>query len=418
LWYIEARWTCSEEDGSMSGSLGRRSVMTAALAALAGCAQQGGGAGPAVPYSSADTSGPPVPFDTAVQIAADRVLATTPPQPSRQLVVIDPLVDGVTGEQSAATQHIQSRILQVARASYPQFDFEPFSGRAVARNPLVMVGTFTPINSQAQAAAPKDSFRFCLVMGDLGSGRAVAKAVTKAQLAGVDTTPTAFFRDSPAWTDDPLVKSYVTTCQSTRVGDAIPPAYVGGILAASIIADAIDAYAAGRYPEALDLYRSAQQTRAGDQLRVYNGLYLTTWKLGRRAEAERAFGDLVDYSLNNNRLAVKLLFRPGSTGLVGQENGQTDLWLRQIAARAAARNTCLQVSGHTSRTGSPALNQQLSLLRAEYVKSRLEQEAPALRGRVIAAGFGSSQTLVGTGADDASDALDRRVEFRVMNACT
>jgi outer membrane protein OmpA-like peptidoglycan-associated protein len=201
------------------------------------------------------------------------------------------------------------------------------------------------------------------------------------------------------------------------VGDAIPPAYVSGLLTASIIADAIDAYAAGRYAEALDLYRNAQRTRAGDQLRVHNGLYLTHWKMGRRAEAEQAFGELVEYSLNNNRLAVKLLFRPGSTGLVGGESAPTDLWLRQIATRASQRNTCLQVSGHTSRSGSAALNEQLSLLRAEYVKSRLEETAPPLRGRVIAAGFGASQNLVGTGADNASDALDRRVEFRVMNAC-
>ncbi len=404
----------------MPGSLDRRSVVLG-LAALAGCAQGGTttspSAGAAAPYSSADTSGTPVPFDTAVQIAADRVLSTTPKQGERQLVIIDPLVDGVTGEQSAATQQIQQRILGVARASYPQFDFQPFSAGALARNPLVMVGTFTPINSHAQAAAPKDSFRFCLVMGDLGSGKAIAKAVTKAQLAGVDDTPTRFFRDSPAWTDDALVKSYVATCQATKVGDPIPPAYVGGILTAAIISDAIDAYAAGRYAEALDLYHSAKQTKAGDQLRAFNGIYLTNWRLGRRSEAEQAFGDLVDYSLGNGRLAVKLLFRPGSTGLAGQENGTTDMWLRQIATRSAARNTCLQVSGHTSRSGSAALNQQLSLLRAEYVKSRLEQDSPGLQGRLIAAGFGADQNLVGTGADNASDALDRRVEFRVMNQC-
>ncbi|MBV8912352.1 MAG: OmpA family protein [Acetobacteraceae bacterium] len=407
----------------MSGFMDRRSFLAAGLASLAGCAQQQAGtapaapAAPAPPYSSADTAGPPVAFDRAVQIAADRVLATTPKGAARQTVIIDPLVDGVTGEQSAATQQIQNRILEVARANYPQFEFPPFSAEVVARNPLVMVGTFTPVSVGAPGGA-KDAFRFCLAMGDLQSGRAVAKAVTRAQFEGVDTTPTPFFRDSPAWTDDALVKSYVTTCQGTKVGDPIPPAYLRGILTASMISDAISAYAAGRYAEALDLYHSAERTQAGDQLRVHNGLYLCNWKLGHRAEAERAFGDLVDYSLNNNRLAVKLLFRPGSTGLVGQENGPTEMWLRQIATRAAARNTCLQVSGHTSRTGSAALNEQLSLLRAEYVKSRLEEDAPALRGRVIAAGFGSSQNLVGTGADNATDALDRRVEFKVMNACT
>jgi outer membrane protein OmpA-like peptidoglycan-associated protein len=399
----------------VSGAVTRRGVL-AGLASLAGCAQQATAPLPsAPPYSSADTSGPPVPFDNAVQIAADRVLATTPPQPGRQAVVIDPLVDGVTGDQSIATQQIQRRILDVARQSYPQFEFVPFSAGAVARSPLVMVGTFTPISTRP--SPDRDAFRFCLVMGDLQSGKAVAKAVTKARPDAVDTTPTGFFRDSPAWTDDAIIKSYIATCQATKVGDPIAPAYLGSILTGSIISDAIDAYVAGRYAEALDLYRNAQQTRAGDQLRVHNGIYLANWKLGRQAEAERAFGELVEYSLSNKRLAVKLLFRPGSTGLIDQENGMADMWLRQIAAGAAKQSACLQISGHTSRSGPAALNERLSLLRAEYIKTKLEEDDPVLRGRLIAAGFGASQNLVGTGADNASDALDRRVEFRVVSTC-
>jgi outer membrane protein OmpA-like peptidoglycan-associated protein len=34
---------------------------------------------------------------------------------------------------------------------------------------------------------------------------------------------------------------------------------------------------------------------------------------------------------------------------------------------------------------------------------------------MIANGVGSKQTIVGNGRDDASDALDRRVEFRVID---
>jgi len=357
-----------------------------------------------------------MPLDVAVQTAADRVLSSTPSRSATQPVVIDPLVDGITGDQSTATQTIQDRILAVARSKHPQFEFRPFAGRAVSGAKLAMVGTFTPVSSQGQSAGTRDNFRFCLVMGDLQSGKAVAKSVTRAQLAGVDTTPTAFFRDSPAWTDDLMIRSYIATCQATKVGDPIPPAYLDGILANAIIADAIEAYNAGRFGEALDQYRSALRTQSGDQLRAYNGIYLANWKLNRRAAAEQAFGDLADFSLANGRLAVKLLFRPGSTGLLG-EGAQTDLWLQQIAMRAARRNTCLQVSGHTSRTGSPALNERLSLLRAEYVKSRLEEIAPELRGKLIAAGFGANNNLVGTGADDATDALDRRVEFRVLESC-
>jgi outer membrane protein OmpA-like peptidoglycan-associated protein len=60
------------------------------------------------------------------------------------------------------------------------------------------------------------------------------------------------------------------------------------------------------------------------------------------------------------------------------------------------------------------LNERLSLLRAETIKSRLAQAAPGLDKRMIANGLGSRQTMVGNGRDDASDALDRRVEFKVI----
>ena len=63
------------------------------------------------------------------------------------------------------------------------------------------------------------------------------------------------------------------------------------------------------------------------------------------------------------------------------------------------------------------MNDQLSLLRAEYVKQRLEAEAPGLKGHLIATGVGSRNMLVGTGSDDLSDALDRRVDFLVIPAC-
>ena len=50
------------------------------------------------------------------------------------------------------------------------------------------------------------------------------------------------------------------------------------------------------------------------------------------------------------------------------------------------------------------------------VRERLERESATLSKRLRASGVGFSENLIGTGADDASDALDRRVEFKVV-AC-
>ncbi len=414
--------------GLDSGSFRRRTHIATigafGVLALAGCNMPPPvPPNPPAPVASAAPPPPPapVPFDQAVLNAANAVLTNAPKATSgRQLVVIDPLVDGVTGGQSMATQAIGERIVALAQQKYPQFDFVPFTPEAVGRSPYVMVGTFTPVNAQNAPTGEREAFRFCLVMADLRSGKTVAKGVARARMEGVDLTPTSMFRDSPAWTDDPQVKGYINTCQATKVGDPIAPLYLNGILAASIISEATAAYTAGRYRDALDLYTSAHAAQGGDQMRVLNGLYLANWQLGRRSEAATAFGDAVDRGLANNRLGVKLVFRPGSTALDSGTSAITppyDIWLQQIANRTAQSKACLQVTGNTSKSGSAALNERLSLLRAEYVKARLEDDDAALRGRLIAEGVGSRESLIGTGADDITDALDRRVEFKVVPAC-
>ncbi len=373
---------------------------------------------PVVPPSAIVAAPPaPVTFEQAVLNAGNAVF-TAAGGSGRQVLVIDPLVNGVTGEQSGATRALGARLADLARRSYPQIDVQPFRAEILAAAPLVMVGTFTPVNAQNQPAGAREAYRFCLVVADLKTGKTVAKSVARATLAGVDATPTRAFADSPAWTEDASVKAYVNTCQATKVGDPIPPAYLNGIITAAVISQAAEAYDAGRYAEALSLYENARTTAAGDQLRVHNGLYMSRLKLGQRAQAEAAFGDLVEHGLRNNRLAVKLLFRPASTAYAdAQAGGVYAMWLQQIADRSAKSTSCLQVTGHTSASGSAVLNDRLSVLRAEYVKSQLERDAAALRGRLVAAGMGGQQPLIGTGTDDASDALDRRVEFKVIPAC-
>jgi outer membrane protein OmpA-like peptidoglycan-associated protein len=110
---------------------------------------------------------------------------------------------------------------------------------------------------------------------------------------------------------------------------------------------------------------------------------------------------------------VKFVFRPGSTAFWPDRavSGAYPMWLRQIAARTEARAACLEVEGHSSPTGSASVNQRLSLARAERVRGRLVAQRPGLRERLEAEGLGAREPVVGTGADDASDVLDRRVEF-------
>ena len=117
-------------------------------------------------------------------------------------------------------------------------------------------------------------------------------------------------------------------------------------------------------------------------MRVLNGIYLSNVKLGRTAEAEQAFGRVVALGIAYNELGVKFLFNPGSTDFwsdpkVSGPYAHVAAPDRQAKARTA--KVCMDVVGHTSKTGSEAVNDALSLRRAAT-------HPPAARRRVGRAG--------------------------------
>jgi hypothetical protein len=404
-------------------------VLAAAAALLVGCVPPPGirtptalrpTAAATVAAAGARNQEALLPVEDAVTRAAEALFANArlpqpPPGPSgRYPVVIDPLVDAPAASQTAPTQLVQARIAALARRS-PRYELRPFNTASLDEKPLVLLGTLAPLRPGNAAVGAPTAYNLWLVLADLRTGRIVGRSEAAMRVEGVDPTPTAFFRDSPDWVrNDPAQQGYVTTCGG-QIGDAIDARYLGTVYASALATDAIAAYDAGRPREALALYQRAALLPAGqDQLRVHNGLYLASWSLGRRAEAEAAFARLVDLGLRQGQLAVKLVFQPGSTAFWRDPavSGPYPLWIRRIGRGAASReDTCLEVVGHASPTGDPALNDRLSLRRADRVRGLLVRQPRPLDRRSAAKGLGSREPIVGTGVDNASDALDRRVEF-------
>jgi outer membrane protein OmpA-like peptidoglycan-associated protein len=377
----------------------------------------------AAPTTQAAPSPPPppipAPFDDALLRAANDLFskAAVPPGEGKIELVIDPLIDGISGAQSTATRLMQERIVALVRKSYPRFEVRPFSTEALLRAPVVLIGTFTAVNNAGVADGPRDAYRICLALADLRSRSIVSKGVARAKPEAIDVTPTPAFADTPVWATDPATSIYIKACQGTKPGDPIDPVYVERIGTSSLISDAISEYDDRRYREALAFYRTALKMTGGDQLRVRSGIYLANWKLNRRDDATDAFGSLVDYSLTGKKLSMRFLFKPGSTQFVDdpQISAPYPMWLSQIAVRAAQRNTCLQLVGHTSKTGPAQVNERLSVLRAQFIKDLLQSSSPRLADKLKATGVGFRENLIGTGRDDASDAIDRRVDFNVSD---
>ena len=376
----------------------------------------------APPPAAAPQPPTPVPFEAALLKAANDLFtkANLDGAPEKVTLVIDPLIDGVTGAQSNATQLEEKRVVELVKSNFPRFQVTRFSSETVAKSPVVLIGTFTAVNNAGVAGGPRDAYRICLALADLKTKTIISKGVARALPEGIDPSPVAFFADSPVFVKDGSTDAYIKSCQGSKVGDAIDQAYADRIVVASLVNDGIEAYDAGRYRDALDVYQSALKTPGGEQLRVFNGIYLANYKLRRTRVAMEAFGKVVDYGLKGDRLAVKFLFKPGSTQFNTDQSVRAPYgsWLEKLAERTAANKGCLEVIGHTSATGLAAINDRLSGLRADYVKDRLEDEERSLRGRIVATGKGSREMIVGTGRDDASDALDRRVEFKVVKCAS
>jgi outer membrane protein OmpA-like peptidoglycan-associated protein len=395
-----------------------RSAYVSVLLIVAGCAPAAPPPAPApTPVVTNDTSERS--FDEAVNVATDALVAQLQKAPgpsvktqARRGVVIDPMVDAVSGQQTATTHLLEQRVAERLASSHSLFDVMRFQISNLSKAQYLLTGTMTRVPSSQSGAA--QVFQINLALTELQGGTVVAQASSRARDEGLDTNPTRYYRDSPVVVKDKVVDGYITTSQ-TPPGNPADPVYFERIATATTVSEATIAYNNESYQDALALYQTAAAKPGGEQLRVLNGIYLASWKLRRANEAEAAFGKVVALGLSSNNLGVKFLFNPGTTNFWSdpQVSGPYAIWLRQIARQAVVTKVCMNVVGHTSLTGSPAYNDRLSQQRAAYIKKRLDTEAPELASRTRSSGMGFREPIVGTGTDDARDALDRRVEFKI-----
>ncbi len=408
-------------------------LLLVGLGALAGCAIPGRGpAGPPVaaalpPMAVADAAKPPrdaLPLNDAVASLATSLLDRArldPPGPSgRYTLVVDPLIDRASGVQTGTTRAMEARIGALVGARYPQYDLKRFSTATLDEKPLILLGAITPVSAAgvipAMAQGRPEIYRIWAVIADLRTNTVVSHETAWVRATDVDPAPVGFSRDSPTWAPEPVVAAYLRTC-ALDPGAPVDPVYLRALRSQALVADATREYEGGRFREALASFDAADQLPAGAaRLAVLNGVYLSSRALGQGGRAEEAFGRVVALGLEQGRLAVKFVFQPASTAWWPDRavSGDYPMWLRQIARQASTREGCIEVSGHTSPTGAAALNQRLSLARAQRVRTALLSDAPPLRSRTRAMGAGSARPIVGSGADDATDVLDRRVELQPL----
>ena len=375
--------------------------------------------GCAAPQQSASTE--PLALDQAITAATDALALQTQNLPAfiakldKRALVIDPMIDSGSGQQTALTRQIEEKVAARLASNHTQLPVLPFQLANLNRSQYVMTGTTTRL--QNQRAGGRAPFQIDLALTEVKSGRVVAQATSRARDDGLDTTPTPYYRDSPVLVKDKVVDGYIATSQS-KPGQPAAKNYFERLATATTINEATIAYNNDKYQESLDLYKTALASPSGEQLRTLNGIYLASWKLGRMQEAEQAFGRVVALGIANSSLGVKLLFNPGTIDFWSDPkvSGPYAIWMRQIAKQTAQAKVCMNIVGHTSRTGGEAYNDKLSASRSAVIRQKLGAEpgSAELLARTKTSGVGSRENIIGTGADDAADSLDRRVEFKIV----
>ncbi len=372
-------------------------------------------------------------LDSAVSVVADSIASQLHPEggldkgldklksaihkQNHYIVVVDPMIDGESGQHTMLSGELEKRVMTRIAVSHPELEVLPISSSSVASADLLMNGTVSiepadPGKGNASGAPAQ----IWIALTNLKTGVVSAQAGIRARTAGLDTTPKGFDQDSPVVLLDDVVKGYIRTAM-TQSGQPADVVYLKHINASAAIAEGTEAYNQAHYDESLQHFQTALADPSGQQLRALDGTYLSDAKLGKANQAEQDFGRIVSLGIANRDLGVKFLFNPRTTEFWTDQKltGFYDMWLRQIARGINQSTVCVEVVGHASHTGTEAFNDQLSEQRALRIRQRLLEDAPALGPRITAKGVGYRENIMGTGTDDARDAVDRRVGFRFQD---
>ncbi len=329
------------------------------------------------------------------------------PRPALNVVPVEEFFSTQSAEVSTSGRALQQQLAQTLTRTFAPMEFVPLDTASANKAQWVLLANYaTP--SPTENLQPGKWVRLQVAMVESSTGKVLTRINTYLDAAQFNAEPTPFFKDAPMYFTDERHR------QRVNVMDGQTQSLTGNLQIQSQLSDAIAAYEASRFGDAEQGFIKVR-AQAANHPGALTGLYQTYWKMGRKADAEQAFSDLVAAGIDAGTLSVKLLFKVGGTAFVDSADLATQyrLWLKSVGEVVNAKNRCVDVTGHASKSGSAELNDRLSQQRAESVVTLITQTSREARSRFKSAGRGFQETIVGTGANDATDAIDRRVEFKV-----
>lgn len=328
-------------------------------------------------------------------------------------LLLDTFLDANSG-QALTINNAVEKIL--ADNLSERFDVIHMDGEQVNDHIDYVLSGILQYDDNPKTSAQK-GYQFFVAVYEANSG--IIRATSDALIEIPEYKPTATYEDSPVFLRDEKLDELTASVKRTP-GERMSQSYLSYLEIKRYLTAAERAYEKGDNEKAFKYYTDAEKRPDGKNMTVYSGLYNTARLLNRSDEAERYFGQLINTSINEKkRIEIKILFKVNSAYFIdiGEMPKHYGMWLRQIAAQFQKRGECVKIVGHSSRTGKEEYNKTLSKKRAQLVQQVLAAKYPDIKKKTEIIGMGYAENIVGSGTDDARDAIDRRVEFRLME-CT
>ncbi len=329
---------------------------------------------------------------------------------STQLIVFDPILSIENGEQFKANQQIASILRRELGSA---FKIDELSPETLGKAKYVLTG----VVSQSMGLSNPSPSNCQLAVAILELSTGTVKAKSQVNINGFPSEPLSFYEDSPIFLRDKSVR-LATLLFSWSMGQVVSPEYLKFLQEKANIQEGILSYDKGQFADAASSFSKAVEHLDGRTLSSYTGLYLSSQKLHRNRTAYKAFTNLLTVAIEeNHRLDLRLQFRANSPAFIPSPELSRRYagWLKYIAGFIRRNRYCLDISGHSSRSQDKIKDEQLSLSRARTIQGVMSVTYPGIIKKSHVEGKGFAENIVGNGANDASDAVDRRIELSVVN---
>jgi len=360
----------------------------------------------------------PVPFEIATQNLSKDLLGQiqgknlfSNANPAKK-IVMDDFTDENSGETIKVSKTIEDAIFAEATNNFKNFSLSKLNSKNIVYADYIINGiiTFEKIKNNSK----KKYYHVFASATDKETGKVVAKSSAWILGTDLDYTPTKEYKSSPMFMNDNRHKSKVQMARGYEVSNN---EYYKSIETNAILSEASQQFGLKKYRNALTLYQQAESKSDGKTMKTYAGLYQSNLKLRRYTAAGDAFAQLLEISVkDNNNLSVKFLFKVNSTDFIANKQlmSRYTMWLEKISHFLKYNHYCTQIIGHSSKSGTDEYNTRLSKKRADTVKHLMISYSRGINTKTTTLGKGFQENIKGLGTDDSRDAIDRRVEFKIV----